>query len=177
MSDGARAWVALGSNLGDSHSILQQAWRQLGEEGEIRSIRLSHPYVTTPVGMVSEHDFLNAVGVLETELAPESLLQLLQRVEKEFGRKRKTGEEGYQDRLLDLDILYYDDLILAGASLCLPHPHIGERLFVLAPLIEIDPQHRDPVTGRTAEQMYHEFRRQMAGDDIPSQQIRRVEWE
>lgn len=177
MSSAARVWVALGSNLGDSQRILQQAWQQLGRDEGIRTITLSHPYLTAPVGMVSEHDFLNAVGVLETELAPEALLEVLQQLEKGFGRLPKTGGQGYQDRLLDLDILYYDDLVITTADLHLPHPHIGERLFVLAPLAEIDPQHRDPLTGRTVEAMHQALLQQMMHGETASQQIQRVEWE
>lgn len=177
MTDRVRAWVALGSNLGDSQRILQQAWQQLGREEGVQTISLSHPYVTAPVGMASEHDFLNAVGILETELAPEPLLVLLQQLERGFGRLRKTGEEGYQDRLLDLDILYYGELMRRGDTLHLPHPHIAERLFVLAPLAEIDPLHRDPVRGKTADTMYRDLIRQMECGETLSQQIQRVEWE
>ena len=176
MSNTIRVWVALGSNLGDSHSILQQAWRELGLDSAIRLISISSPYVTKPVAMESENLFLNAVGILETDLAPEPLLALLQGVERGFGRDKKTGKAGYQDRLLDLDILYYDDRVLSAPHLLLPHPHIAERLFVLAPLVEIDPQHRDPITDHTAECMHQELLQRMASGEEDFQEITRATW-
>lgn len=171
-----RVWVALGSNLGDSRRILQQAWQGLGQEETISLLDLSHPYVTAPVGMESENLFLNAVGILETNLEPENLLLLLQGVERDFGRDKKTGEGGYQDRLLDLDLLYCDDRLLVSSDLVLPHPHIAERLFVLAPLAEIDPKHLDPQTGMTAEAMYRELLQRMQSGKEALQEIQQGEW-
>lgn len=171
-----KVWLALGSNLGDSQRILQQAWHDLGEDDGITLVRLSLPYVTEPVGMESNNVFLNAVGILTTDHAPESLLALLQQVEKGFGRIKKTGKNGYQDRLLDLDILYYDDCVLSTDTLMLPHPHIAERLFVLTPLAAIDPQRRDPLTGKTAEAMYQELLQQMATGRKALQKIKPEFW-
>ncbi len=171
-----RVWLALGSNLGDSQRILQQAWHDLGENESISLVSLSLPYVTEPVGMESENLFLNAVGILDTGHAPELLLALLQQVEKGFGRVSKTGQNGYQDRLLDLDILYYDNCVLNTDRLMLPHPHIAERLFVLAPLVEIDPQHCDPRTGQTAETMHQDLLQQMAAGKKAFQEIKPDTW-
>ncbi len=126
--------------------------------------------------MESEHLFLNAIGILETSLTPESLLPLLQQVELGFGRNKKTGADGYQDRLLDLDILYYGDQVLSSSDLNLPHPHIADRLFVLAPLTEIDPDHSDPLTGKTAESMQHELLQRMKSGEIAFQEINRDIW-
>ncbi|MBU1140031.1 MAG: 2-amino-4-hydroxy-6-hydroxymethyldihydropteridine diphosphokinase [Proteobacteria bacterium] len=176
MSARTRAWIALGSNLGDSHRILQQAWLRLGQETPISVLKLSHPYVTAPVGMESDHLFLNAVGILETDLEPEALLVQLQQVEHYFGRAQKTGADGYKDRLLDLDLLYYGDTVLASGDLILPHPHLASRLFVLAPLVEIDPEHLDPLTGMTAEAMYHQLQQRIERGKEDSQQIERNEW-
>lgn len=168
--------MALGSNLGDSHQILQQAWQELGSVDEVELIGLSRPYVTEPVGMESDNLFLNAVGILETTRSPESLLATTQLVEKSFGRNKKTGMDGYQDRLLDLDILYFSDYQLAATNLVLPHPHISERLFVLAPLLEIDPHHCDPVTGQTATEMHQNLLQDMKTERIAFQEIRRENW-
>lgn len=176
MSSTARVWLALGSNLGDSNAILQQAWQELGHKRAIRLITLSSPYETEPVAMESENRFLNAVGILETDLAPEPLLALLQSVEKHFGREKKTGKGGYQDRLLDLDILYYDDRLLNSAHLQLPHPHRAERLFVLAPLVEIDAGHHDPITSHTVEHMYKKLLQRMASGEKDLQEITRAAW-
>ena len=169
--------MALGSNLGDSHRILQQAWHDLGEDKEIKLIILSRPYVTEPVGMESENLFLNAVGILETDHPPEQLLALLQQVEKGFGRVRKTGQNGYCDRLLDLDILYYDDCVLSTEDLLLPHPHIAERLFVLAPLVEIDPLHCDPCSEQTAAAMHQKLLQQMKDGKKAFQEIKAETWD
>ncbi|MBN4068202.1 2-amino-4-hydroxy-6-hydroxymethyldihydropteridine diphosphokinase [Desulfotalea psychrophila] len=168
--------MALGSNLGDSHRILQQAWHDLGEDKEIKLIILSRPYVTEPVGMESENLFLNAVGILETNHTPEQLLALLQQVEKGFGRIRKTGQNGYRDRLLDLDILYYDDCVLTTEELLVPHPHRAERLFVLAPLVEIDPLHCDPCSGQTAVAMHQKLLQQMKDGKEAFQAIKAETW-
>ena len=176
MNKQKRVWLALGSNLGDSQRILQQAWYDLGEDEGINLVRLSFPYVTEPVGMESENLFLNAVGIFDTNHAPESLLALLQQVEKGFGRVSKTRKNGYQDRLLDLDILYYDDCVLDTDNLLLPHPHIAERLFVLAPLVEIDPQHCDPCTGQTAKTMHQDLLQQMAVGKKAFQEIKPETW-
>lgn len=176
MSGRSRVWVALGSNLGESKQILQKAWRRLGNEEALDSICLSSPYITEPVGMESRNLFLNAVGILETTLPPESLLVVLQQVEKEFGRSRKTAGEGYEDRLLDLDILYFDGCVLTSSKLVLPHPHIGERLFVLEPLVEIDPEHSDPVNGLTAVAMHQKLLQQMGAGIVAAQEIKRDTW-
>ncbi len=176
MSGQARVWIALGSNLGDSHRILKQAWLLLGQETGISVLRLSHPYVTAPVGMESDHLFLNAVGILETDLDPENLLLRLQQVEHHFGRVQKTGEDGYKDRLLDLDILYYGDRVQTSSKLLIPHPHIAARLFVLAPLVEIDPGHLDPLTGLTAEAMYRQLQQRIKRGEEGFQKIERKEW-
>lgn len=179
MSTGTRvrAWIGLGSNLGDSHRILQEAWGLLGEEKAIVLLRLSHPYVTAPVDMESDHLFLNAVGVLETDLEAADLLTHLQETERHFGLREKRGADGYKDRLLDLDLLYYGDRVSASSELMLPHPHIAARLFVLAPLAEIDPHHPDPRTGLTAETMYRQLLLRIEGGKEERQQIERKEWE
>lgn len=171
-----RVWLGLGSNLGDSQSILQQAWHDLGKDEGVELLVLSLPYVSKPVGMESDNLFLNAVGILETEYTPELFLVLLQQMEKGFGRASKTGQDGYQDRLLDLDILYYDDCVLNTDTLLLPHPHIAARLFVLAPLSEIDPLHPDPHTGQTAEGMYKELLHQMEMGEMAFQSIKPESW-
>ena len=84
--------------------------------------------------------------------------------------------DGYQDRLLDLDILYFGTRVSVAADLQLPHPHITNRLFVLAPLAEIDPEHCDPGSGRKAKDMYHELVRQIENGSMESQDIVREIW-
>lgn len=177
MSGTTRAWIALGSNLGDSRRILRQAWLRLGEEEGLSVLTLSHPYISAPVGMESAHLFFNAVGILETSLDPQILLVHLQEVERHFGRVQKSGADGYKDRLLDLDLLYYGDRVLESGELSIPHPHIAGRLFVLAPLAEIDPQHLDPLTGLSAEEMHRQLRQRIENGKEELQQIERKEWD
>ena len=103
------ACIGLGSNLGDSRKLLQDAWQELEGEPDITTKVLSSPYRTMPIGMDSPNWFVNAVGLLETTLAAELLLDALLRVEQQFGRIRSDSGE-YQDRTLDLDLLLFDDL-------------------------------------------------------------------
>ena len=133
-------FIGLGSNLGDGQALLKQAWQRLGQEKAILPLALSSPYLTEPVGMVSENWFTNAVGVLETSLSAHELLSLLLATEASMGRDRRQG----QDRPIDLDILYYDEQVMADADLTIPHPGISQRLFVLAPLTELAPDHLHP---------------------------------
>ncbi len=142
------AAIGLGSNLGDSPAILLQSWDWLGCQPGIRTVALSAPYRSEPVGMISEHWFTNAAGLLTTTLSPERTLEILLATETRFGRRRTPGA-GYQDRTLDLDLLLYGELILTTDRLRLPHPRMHERLFVLVPLAELAPDWRHPVSGMT----------------------------
>lgn len=131
------ACIGLGSNLGPSMNILRAAWSALQETPGVQARRLSSPYRSRPVGMDSPHWFINAVGLIRTFLAPMPLLHRLQALEAQFGRERDPLVSGYQDRTLDLDLLLYDGLHLDSSQLILPHPRMGERCFVLEPLLEI----------------------------------------
>jgi 2-amino-4-hydroxy-6-hydroxymethyldihydropteridine diphosphokinase len=154
----ALVFIGLGSNLGDTRANVQQSWQRLGAHTAITSITLSSPYQTAPVGMESDHWFTNGVGVLQTSLSPRDLLQEMLRVEQEMGRDRSKG----MDRTVDLDILYYDDVILAEADLEIPHPEISRRLFVLAPLAEVAPDHIHPVLEQSSQML----KRACVGDDV-----------
>ena len=133
------ACIGLGSNLGDSLQILHDGWLRLGQQAGIRLEMLSVPYRSKPVGMKSKHWFINAVGIIRTSLTPETLLERLMAVEKDFQRRREPMNKGHQDRTLDLDLLLYDALILETPRLQIPHPQMHKRLFVLAPLAELTP--------------------------------------
>ena len=174
--DKIRAFIGLGSNLGDGPSIVQDAWRMLGEVEGVELLALSSPYKSAPVEMSSQHWFTNGVGRIETLLPPQALLQELFCIETAFGRKRKSGSFGYQDRPLDLDILYYGEIILDEPELILPHPRIRERLFVLSPLAELDPDFRDPVSGETAAAMEADLKRKIAEKVMKNQEIIRGKW-
>ncbi len=169
-------WLGLGSNLGNSRQILQDAWETLGHNPAVSLITLSSPYGSDPVGMESNNRFLNAAGIIETELEPRALLSLLQEVEKGFGRNKKTGSTGYQDRLLDLDILYFNDMCSSTEELQIPHPQIANRLFVLAPLVEIDPLKSDPSTQKTVLNMYNELIQNIKNGEMGPQEIKKELW-
>ena len=160
------AFIGLGSNIGDGRANLQAVWQRLKACAGITPISLSTPYLSAPVGMNSEQWFTNAVGVVETSLAPEVLLTRLLALESDMGRDRSQGK----DRIIDLDILYYDDLIYHSATLDLPHPELTDRLFVLAPLAELAPDHLHPVTLQSSRQMLRLFPRD-------GQEIKNITWE
>lgn len=171
----ALVFIGLGSNLGEGRLNLRSAWKQLGRQGGLQLLALSSPYLTRPVAKpewqasghrLGEQLFTNAVGVLESRLPPLELLRILQQVEKNLGRERERS----LDRTIDLDLLYYDDLVLDTATLIVPHPEIAKRLFVLAPLEELAPDHPHPVLGLTTRQMRQ---RLPVGDEG---QIRRLAW-
>jgi 2-amino-4-hydroxy-6-hydroxymethyldihydropteridine diphosphokinase len=143
------ACIGLGSNLGQSRQLLQDAWAVLAADPQIIVERLSSPYQTSPVGMESSHLFVNAAGLLTTSMEPEKLLTVLLAVEEQFGRIRSTGCAEYQDRTLDLDLLLYDALIQKSGALTLPHPLMHKRLFVLVPLAEIVPDEIHPNKGQS----------------------------
>jgi len=172
-----RVFIALGSNLGDGRAILSAAWQRIGEEEGIATVLLSHPYISAPVNMTSRNWFTNCVGELKTILSPLELLAVVLRIEAAFGRTRSESAVGYQDRVLDLDILYYGDLTLDIPGLVLPHPRIGDRLFVLRPLAAIAPEFRSRPHAKTVREMEMQLLEQIERGLIPRQEIFRKEWQ
>lgn len=146
MANRQQAFIGLGSNLGDTQANLLDAWQRLGQVAAISLIRLSSPYRTQPVGLATDHWFTNAVGEIFTTLSPTELLAAMLAIEAKLGRDRTLT----QDRPVDLDLLYYGDLMLESHTLTVPHPLIAERLFVLAPLAEVAPEQVHPLLGRTS---------------------------
>ncbi len=130
-----RAYLGLGSNLGDREAHLRSAVKGLRDRG--CTLEASPVYETAPVGgPPGQGKYLNCVVRLETELSPRELLALAQELEREAGRVR-TVKDG--PRTLDVDLLLFDDLVIAEADLSVPHPRLYERAFVLAPLEDLDP--------------------------------------
>lgn len=145
-----RAYIALGSNLGDSESYISKALSELEASSDIRCIRRSSLRKTKPYGGIQQPDFLNGAAELETLLTPQELLAFLQELEHRAGRERK---EHWGPRTLDLDILFYDDLIMDSEALTIPHADMQRREFVLAPLAELNPHLRHPLLHLTVQEM------------------------
>ncbi|NDL66548.1 2-amino-4-hydroxy-6-hydroxymethyldihydropteridine diphosphokinase [Anaerotalea alkaliphila] len=131
-----RAYVALGSNLGDREETIRQALERMGKERGIRLGRCSTLVETEPVGYLEQGPFINGVVELRTLLEPAVLLEKLQEMENALHRERIIR---WGPRTIDLDILLYDDLVLEGGDLIVPHPRMLERGFVMEPLKEIAP--------------------------------------
>jgi len=133
----ARAYIALGANLGDPVATLNAAFDALKGLPKTTLVAASSLYRTAPVGLLDQPDFINAVAAVDTDLAPMDLLKALLNVEAEFGRQRSIRNA---PRTLDLDVLLHGDALIHTAELTLPHPRMHERAFVLAPLAEIAPE-------------------------------------
>lgn len=172
----ARVFIGMGSNLGNSPETLLTAWEMLGQDRKIHLVALSSPYVSAPVDMHSQHWFTNAVGELRTAFSPAELLAKLMEVEAVLGRVRKDQGFGYQDRTIDLDLLYFGELQQDDPDLVLPHPHIQDRLFVLCPLMELAPDFHDVRRGRTVREMEARLQERMAGGAARRQEISRSSW-
>jgi 2-amino-4-hydroxy-6-hydroxymethyldihydropteridine diphosphokinase len=137
-------YLGLGSNLGDKDQNLNDTVRILSQElGKV--LKLSTFYTSDPWGYQSENEYLNAVVLVVTSFSPDEVLAKTQMIERKLGRTVKSGDH-YVDRLIDIDILLYDNLIIDRAELKIPHPLISKRDFVLIPLTEIAPELIDPVS-------------------------------
>lgn len=143
----ARAFIALGSNLQDPASQVTRAFDQIAALPNTQLIRCSSLYRTAPVGYDNQPDFINAAVEVATDLSALELLRALLALETGFGRERPFPNA---PRVLDLDLLLYDDLVMQTSELTLPHPRMHERGFVLYPLAEIAPDVEIPGQGRVA---------------------------
>lgn len=145
-------FIALGSNLGDRHANLQAAIQALPPA--VRVLRRSPIYETKPWGYLDQPDFLNLVVQAETRLSPQKLIAYLKGLETTLGREDTFH---YGPRLIDLDIIFYDDLVLEHENLSLPHPRLAERAFVLVPLADLAPEKIHPVTKKTVSELLSEI--------------------
>jgi len=137
-------YLSLGSNLGDREGNLRAALERLKPE------RVSRIYETEPVDLRAQPNFLNLAAELKTSLMPMQLLAHTQRIERELGRV-PTVPKG--PRTIDIDILFYGSSVIRSAKLEVPHPRLHERRFVLAPLAELAPDFRHPITHQTVSEM------------------------
>ncbi len=148
-----KAYIALGSNLGDKQGYLDEAVLKLKQHKGIRVCKVSDFMETEPYGGVEQDVFLNGCLEADTILSPLELLQEMNRIESEAGRERVIH---WGPRTLDLDLIFYDRLITEEPKLLLPHPDLHNREFVLRPLEELCPYLRHPVTGKTVKEMLEE---------------------
>ncbi len=129
-------YLSLGTNLGDKELNIRHAITQINKLiGTVK--RQSAFYVTDPWGFSSSHLFVNAAVCVETSLTPQQVLESTQDIEQQMGRKQKSVQGVYHDRIIDIDLLLYDDIKLCSKQLTLPHPLMLERDFVMKPLSEI----------------------------------------
>jgi 2-amino-4-hydroxy-6-hydroxymethyldihydropteridine diphosphokinase len=131
-----RTYLGLGSNLGNKKNNIDSAINRIElKVGDV--IRRSSYYTSAPWGFDSEHDFVNVVICVDTELLPLDLLSQIKEIEREMGRKEKSVDGCYADRVIDVDILLYEDMVIDLPELKVPHPQMKERDFVMKPLNEI----------------------------------------
>lgn len=149
-----KAYLGLGSNLGDKKAYLDYAIQRLSQEKGCRVEKVSEFLVTKPYGGIEQDDFLNACLLLKTQMYPDELLEKLHEIENEVHRERIVR---WGPRTLDLDILLYDDLVMENEMLIIPHIEMHMRDFVLKPLSQIAPNVRHPIYGKTVYQMLEEL--------------------
>lgn len=148
------AYVAFGSNIGEKENYIKRALEKI-EERKIKIIKVSPIYETEPYGVLDQDSFLNGVVKIETNLTPENLIKELLLIEKQLDRVR---ERRWGPRTIDLDIIFYDDLIINKNNLIIPHKDMENREFVLKPLCDIDENFIHPVLKKSVKQLYDELK-------------------
>lgn len=147
------AYLALGSNLGDRAVTLARAIMALDDIPGTRVTDTAGVYETRPVGgPPGQGDFLNTACAVETDLAPQPFLAEIHRIERNLGRRREE-EERWGPRHIDIDIIFWGDMLLDGPELTIPHPRMHERGFVLRPLADIAPDFRHPILGSSVREL------------------------
>jgi len=166
----ALAFIGLGGNIGDTTQFIKDAIVCLAQNPELRILTRSCMYQSEPVDAEGP-DFINAVVSVETQLPPEDLLAICQKIENTFGRERPYVNA---PRTLDLDVLAYDDLSIQNDRLTIPHPRMIERSFVLFPLLEIAPDIDLPGFGKLTQyipNVEHQRINRVQGCNCPVQHI------
>jgi 2-amino-4-hydroxy-6-hydroxymethyldihydropteridine diphosphokinase len=151
----AIVYIGIGSNLGNREDNCKKAIGLLLENG-ITVTRLSSMIETEPWGVTDQQEFVNAAVETHTDMGPEELLAVLKKIESDMGRLPSAR---WGPRLVDLDILFYDDLVIKTDDLEIPHPYIKERDFVLKPLAEIAPEKMHPVFKKSVKELLEELQK------------------
>ena len=145
-------YLSLGSNMGDREGILELAIEEIGKRiGNVTKV--SNKYETEPWGFISENKFLNMALEVKTELSPYEISERVHKIEDDLGRTRTNNATGYEDRVIDIDILMIDNIISEEKDLTLPHPKMHLREFVIFPLSEIAPDIVHPISGVSIEEL------------------------
>lgn len=144
-------YLALGANIGNKKENMAKAIALLGEK--VRVVKKAPLYETKPWGYTEQENFINSVIMGETDATPEELLQFVKQIEKEVGRQKRFTNG---PREIDIDILFYDDLIINTPSLTIPHALLHVRDFVLQPLCDIAPDFVHPILHKTIRQLLQE---------------------
>jgi len=147
-------FIGLGSNLGDKLLNIKRALELLSKEDGMRLLRVSPLYCTSPIGPQDQDWFINCVSSMETQIEPLRLLEAILKVEEEMGRVR---ERPWGPRIIDLDILFYGELIYDSFELKIPHPEAHKRAFVLIPLMDLNPDLVHPVLKRSVKELYNDL--------------------
>ena len=143
-------YLSLGSNMGNRKSVLELSIKEIGKRiGTVTKI--SSKYETEPWGFISANKFINMAIEVNTELSPIEVSERVHKIEDDLGRTRSNNATGYEDRVIDIDILMIDNIISEESDLTLPHPKMHMREFVIYPLCEIAPDIIHPVLGRSIE--------------------------
>ena len=150
------AFLSLGSNKGDRLSVIQQAVNFLSADNSIEIAAASSFYEAEPWGKKNQNWFVNAVIAVRTELSPVELLRVCQDIEARLGRKRES-EEHWGERPIDIDILFYDNLIFSNEILTIPHKFVHMRAFALVPMLEIKANYVHPVLNKTISELHEEL--------------------
>ncbi len=144
-----QVFVSLGSNVGNRKENLKQALLYLKQNNQI--LHISSVYETAPWGNADQGNFLNQIAEIASDYKPAELLEFLQDIESQMGRE--PSEMRYQPRVIDIDILFYEHIIITSPALMIPHPLIHERRFILVPMVEIAEKFVHPVLGRTMKEL------------------------
>ncbi len=160
-----KAFIGIGSNLGDPAENCEKAARFLNATPEIEVVAQSSFYESEPVGKINQNWFVNTTVAIQTSLNPEALLDIVLKIEKDFGRERR---EKWGPRIIDLDLLAYEDRVINSIALTLPHQEMTKRRFVLLPLSEFAGDYLHPIANKTIRDLLKELPESPQVKKLPS---------